>query len=193
MFHRGDGDEGACPWACSPGSPHKGAACSPWWHLTQCLSSSPVSRALCPTIRPVNTHKRAHPNTHAFPAPASAQLDYGTLRGAHTHGGTTTGKLISPKAGSPTFKQLSAHRITCFQPLLRCRSAEATLAFPRCDSLLAVGARLSPLLPLYRGCDGGGGGGEITFSTGRGCTCIIHRMEINSRRIYRILITSALE
>lgn len=37
-----------------------------------------------------------------------------------------------------------------------------------------------------------GGEGEITFSTGRDCTCIIHGMEMNLHRIYRFLITSAL-
>lgn len=38
-----------------------------------------------------------------------------------------------------------------------------------------------------------GGEGEITFSAGRSnYTCIIHGMEINSRYIYRFLITSAL-
>lgn len=64
VFH---GVEGTCPWAFSPSSPHKGPACSPRWHLTQCLSSSPVGRALRPAIRPVNTHTHTHAQIHTHP------------------------------------------------------------------------------------------------------------------------------
>lgn len=78
VLHSGDGVEGVCPRACSLSSLYKGPVCSPWWLLTQCLSSSPV-RALCPATRPVNTH------THTCTSPALPQPDYDTRTHAHAH------------------------------------------------------------------------------------------------------------
>lgn len=81
----GDGVEGAC-------SLYKGPVCSPWWHLTQCLCSSPVSRALCPATRPVNTCTNTHIHTHlqhstldnhTCTTPALPVQDYDTR--THTH------------------------------------------------------------------------------------------------------------
>lgn len=93
VFHRGDGVEGMCPWARSPSSPHKGPACSPWWHLTQCLSSSPVSRALCPAIRPVNTHT----HTHAFTVAGLGSNGLRRVRSrTRAHGSDTPGKADLP-------------------------------------------------------------------------------------------------
>lgn len=180
VFHGGHGVEGTGPWACCPSSPHKGPACSPRWHLTQCLSSSPVGRALCPAIRPVNTY--THAQTHTPP------LQWLNWIAAHA------------RQRHPGKADLSLSEISDIQTAVRSHS-NVIMAAPSIQSgeadvqrdSLRVETRWSPPLPRFPACNGGGGGGEITFSTGRVCTCIIHQMEINSCRIYRILITSALE
>lgn len=91
---------GGCPRACSLSSLYKGPVCSPWWHLTQCLSSSPVSRALCPATRPVSTHTHTlqqlclnrimththkHARTHArHQRPGKADLPLSWITDIHT-------------------------------------------------------------------------------------------------------------
>lgn len=101
MLYSGDSAEGVCPRVCSLSSLYKEPVCSPWWHLTQCLSSSPVSRALCPATRPVNTHALTHTqctlDNHTCTSPALPQPDYDTLMSTHTHmhNTNTLGKLIS--------------------------------------------------------------------------------------------------
>lgn len=91
VLYSGDSVEGVCPRVCSLSSLYKEPVCSPWWHLTQCLSSSPVSRALCPATRPVNAHTLTHTHTvHTwqshmrFTSLASTGL-WHTLMSTHTH------------------------------------------------------------------------------------------------------------
>lgn len=90
VLHSGDGVEGVCPRACSLSSLYKGPVCSPWWLLTQCLSSSPV-RALCPATRPVNTHT----HTHALHQPCLNRIMTLARTLMHMHTTNTLGKPIS--------------------------------------------------------------------------------------------------
>jgi len=83
VFDGGGGVEGVCPRVSSLSSLYKGPLCSPWWHLTQCLSSSPVSGALCPANRPVPTHTHTHTHTHLHTHTLNQPCPYRVM--THTH------------------------------------------------------------------------------------------------------------
>lgn len=219
VLQSGDGVEGACPRACSLSSLYKGPVCSPWWHLTQCLSSSPVSRALCPATRPVNAH--THTQSHACTSPALRQPDYDAHSQARTrtHGSDTLGKANPPlswitdiQTASRSLNNLISAHPVALSRLQRGLCLRQISLLTQCDSL-AVETRQQHLPPphthffpspqmgfsfILRSLRGRrerreeGGEGEITFSAGRAFSCIIHRMKMNLRGVYRFLITSAL-
>lgn len=185
---------GACPWDCSLSSLHKGPVCSPWWHLTQCLSSSPVSRALCPATRPVNTHRRAprqpcpdrimthaHKHAHAHHRhPGKVDLSLSWITGIHT-ASCLQNNLIS----------LTPFTLGLQRGLCLCQISLWLICGwnPQQD----FSAHSSSFITTSYCCEEEGGEEEITFTAGRSdFTYIIHRMEINSHCIYSFLITSAL-